>query len=354
MLKDRRRRVMETLDAHGIDSCLIEDQLYLRYLTGFSGSEAVALLQHDSCQLLVDSRYTEQASSECDGGVTVVQPDRKQAGIISWCQNSAPRTIGFVDTSMTYARFGELSQQLAPAKLVPCGSMLAKQRVCKDPSEITEIEQVCQLASESFLALEPLILAGVSETSLAVELEFSMRRRGASGRGFDFIVASGYRGALPHGVATPKLLESDSLVTFDFGAVRHGYHSDETVTVPVGRPSKRHKTIYDLVLTAQQAAIEAIKPGVGCVELDAVARTIIRQGGYGDYFGHGLGHGVGLAIHEAPTISPRGEGELLPGMVITIEPGIYIPGFGGVRIEDTLLVTEDGCRRLTTVPKTTW
>ena len=354
MLKDRRRRVMESLLARGIEGCLIEDQVYLRYLTGFTGSEATALLHGTDCQLLVDSRYLLQATAECDEAVTVIQPDSRKAGITSWCQTYKPKQLGFVDTAIRYARFAELAAQLDAVTLVGCSEQLQQVRVCKDSLEISALASVGQLASQAFIELIPRVGAGVSEVDLAIELEFLMRRHGASGRGFDFIVASGYRGALPHGVASKKLLEQNELVTFDFGAVLDGYHSDETVTLPIGKPSVRHRSIYMLVRDAQEAALAAVQPGISCVALDAVARDVIRQGGYGEYFGHGLGHGVGLEIHEAPTISPRGSGELLPGMVITIEPGIYIPGFGGVRIEDTVLVTDTGYQRLTTVPKESW
>ena len=178
-----------------------------------------------------------------------------------------------------------------------------------------------------------------------------MRRRGADARAFDFIVASGERGAMPHGRASDKLLCSGELVTIDFGAVKDGYHSDETVTVAVGRPSDRGREIHEIVRQAHDRAIAAVRPGISCRDLDAVARDYIREQGYDDYFGHGLGHGVGLDIHEKPVVSPRSDAVVEEGMVFTIEPGIYIPGFGGVRIEDTVAVTADGCVVLTQAPK---
>jgi Xaa-Pro aminopeptidase len=189
------------------------------------------------------------------------------------------------------------------------------------------------------------------EAELALQLEFEMRRRGAEGRAFDFIVASGVRGAMPHGRASDKLMQAGELVTIDFGAVLDGYHSDETVTVAVGAISERQHKVYDTVLEAHDRAIAAVRPGITCKELDSIARSYIAEQGFGDYFGHGLGHGVGLEIHEKPVLSPRSDVVVEEGMVFTIEPGIYIPGFGGVRIEDTVVVTADGCRLLTTVPK---
>jgi Xaa-Pro aminopeptidase len=184
-----------------------------------------------------------------------------------------------------------------------------------------------------------------------LELEIEMRRRGADAKAFDFIVASGDRGAMPHGRASDKLLRAGELVTIDFGAVKDGYHSDETVTVAVGRPSDRGREIHNIVRQAHDRAIAAVRPGISCRELDAVARDFIREQGYGSYFGHGLGHGVGLEIHEKPVVSPRSEAVVAEGMVFTIEPGIYVPGFGGVRIEDTVAVTANGCVTLTQAPK---
>jgi Xaa-Pro aminopeptidase len=191
----------------------------------------------------------------------------------------------------------------------------------------------------------------VREIDIAVALEFEMRRRGAEGRAFDFIVASGERGAMPHGRASDKVIRSGELVTIDFGALKDGYHSDETVTVACGKPEIRAREIHSIVKTAHDLAMEAVRPGISCRDLDEVARSYIRNKGFGEYFGHGLGHGVGLEIHELPTLSPRSTAVLEEGMVITVEPGIYIPGFGGVRIEDTVVVTGDGCRVLTSVDK---
>jgi Xaa-Pro aminopeptidase len=195
------------------------------------------------------------------------------------------------------------------------------------------------------------IKPGIKEVDIALALELEMRRRGAEGKAFDFIVASGERGAMPHGRASEKIIQSGDLITIDFGALKDGYHSDETVTVACGKPEKRAREIHAIVRTAHDLAINAVRPGISCKDLDEVARSYIRDNGYGDYFGHGLGHGIGLEIHEMPTLSPRSTAVLEEGMVITIEPGIYIPGFGGVRIEDTVVVTVDGCDVITSADK---
>jgi Xaa-Pro aminopeptidase len=207
------------------------------------------------------------------------------------------------------------------------------------------------IASQALLGILDLIRPGVPEREVALGLEFAMKNAGADDKSFDFIVASGPRGALPHGKASDKKIQVGELVTLDFGAVYRGYHSDETVTVAVGTPDSRQKEIYSIVRDAHDKALEAVKPGISLKDLDGIARRYIEGKGYGNYFGHGLGHGVGLEVHEKPTVSFRSEQTAGEGMVFTIEPGIYIPDWGGVRIEDTVVVTQDGCRLLTSVPK---
>jgi len=252
---------------------------------------------------------------------------------------------------MLVSDFRQLSERLDGCELVGIGAALDSIRSCKDQDEIETLGRVAGLASASLNAVLASLVPGVRETDFALELEIEMRRRGAEARAFDFIVASGERGAMPHGRASDKVIRSGELVTIDFGAVKDGYHSDETVTVAVGRPSDRGREIHDIVRQAHDRAIAAVRPGISCRDLDAVARDYISEQGYDAYFGHGLGHGVGLEIHEKPVVSPRSEAVVEEGMVFTIEPGIYIPGFGGVRIEDTVAVTADGCVVLTQAPK---
>jgi Xaa-Pro aminopeptidase len=252
---------------------------------------------------------------------------------------------------MTVSDFRILSEKLTGRELVTIGAELDQIRSSKDQYETGKLLEVASCASDSLLAVLPQLKPGVKESHIARELEFEMRRRGADGRAFDFIVASGERGAMPHGRASDKAISAGELVTIDFGAVKDGYYSDETVTIAVGWPDARGSEIHSIVKEAHDRAIAAVRPGIPCRDLDAVARDFIRESGYGDYFGHGLGHGVGLEIHEKPVISPRSEAIVEEGMVFTIEPGIYIPGFGGVRIEDTVVVTANGCMLLTQVSK---
>jgi Xaa-Pro aminopeptidase len=235
---------------------------------------------------------------------------------------------------------------------VPIGEEVLSLRGAKGPSEIEALLEATRISAEAFEEILPLVRPGAVEKEIALALEFAMKRRGGEEKAFDFIVASGYRGALPHGIASDKVIATGELVTFDFGTRFAGNHSDETVTVAVGEVPSRLREIFDTVLHAHDLAIAQVRPGVALKDIDSVARRHIAGRGYGDYFGHGLGHGVGLEVHEYPTVSPRSEAVAEAGMVITIEPGIYIPELGGVRIEDMVQVTTDGCRPLTRIPKT--
>jgi Xaa-Pro aminopeptidase len=350
MLKDRRTRLASFFNSHSLDCILIEHLPNLRYLSGFSGSEAILLLTPDEGWFISDSRYTLQAQQEVDG-FHLVEQAKFQEAISSVCAANRWKRIGFEAAHTTVSVYEAMKAHLQPSELVPVGAELDTIRNRKDQAELVLLEKACRLASTSLETVLGQIRDGVVESDLAIALEFEMRRRGADGRGFDFIVASGERGAMPHGRASSKKICVGELVTIDFGLVLDGYHSDETVTVSVGPPDDRQTEIYNIVKSAHDFAIEAIKPGISCKAVDAVAREYISSKGFGDYFGHGLGHGVGLEIHEKPVLSPRSDAVLEQGMVVTVEPGIYIPGWGGVRIEDTVAVTADCCHLLTSVSK---
>jgi len=350
MLKNRRSRLKPFFDDHGLDAILITNLANIRYLCGFSGSEGALLLARDEAWFLCDSRYTTQAADEVRGA-EIREFSAKFEAVCSLLTEKKIRRFGIEATHMMVSDFRQLSERLDGCELVGIGATLDSIRSCKDQDEIEILGRVASLASASLEAVLTSLVPGIRETDFALELEIEMRRRGAEARAFDFIVASGERGAMPHGRASDKVLRTGELVTIDFGAVKDGYHSDETVTVAVGRPSDRGREIHDIVRQAHDRAIAAVRPGISCRDLDAVARDYIREQGYDPYFGHGLGHGVGLEIHEKPVISPRSEVIIEEGMVFTIEPGIYVPGFGGVRIEDTVAVTADGCVILTKAPK---
>ncbi|HEY4744788.1 MAG TPA: Xaa-Pro peptidase family protein [Desulfuromonadaceae bacterium] len=350
MLKNRRSRLDRFFGASELDAILFSSLPNIRYLCGFSGSEGALLLTRDAAWFLCDSRYTAQAGAEV-GDATIRQFTVKLDTVAELLAELQLTRVGFEAAHTTVADFKALADKVAGVDLVALNGDLDQVRSCKDQPEIERLQDVAACASAALQAVLPLVRPGASEREIARELEFEMLRHGADGRAFDFIVASGERGAMPHGRASDKLIRPGELVTIDFGAVRNGYHSDETVTVAVGQPDGRSREIYGIVKAAHDRAIDRVRPGIACRDLDAIARNHIAEQGFGDYFGHGLGHGVGLEIHEKPVISPRSETVVEEGMVFTIEPGIYIPGFGGVRIEDTVVVTRDGCRLLTRVPK---
>ena len=351
MLKSRRCRLNRFFEEDSLSAVLFTDLRNIRYLCGFSGSEGALLVARDNAWFLCDSRYTEQAAGE------VSEAEVRECGAIridtisALAHEFSLNRIGFEAAHTTVSAYRKMSEKLAGIELIELGPSLDEIRICKDAAEIDRLASVAQLASQALAGVLTEIRPGVREADIALALELEIRRRGADGLAFDFIVASGVRGAMPHGRASDKIIETGDLVTIDFGALKDGYHSDETVTVACGEPGSRAREIHEIVKTAHDLAIQAVRPGLGCRELDEVARSYIRDKGYGDYFGHGLGHGVGLEIHEMPTLSPRSTAVLEVGMVVTIEPGIYIPGFGGVRIEDTVVVTEDGCRIITGADK---
>lgn len=350
MLKSRRSSLEPFFEEFALDAILISDIRNIRYLCGFSGSEGALLINPVTAWFLCDSRYTAQAEAEVQGA-DVRECVLRLETLHTLAVENGLKRIGFEAAHTSVSAYRKIAGILTGIELVELGSVLDNVRTRKDSTEIELLSVVATLASRSLESVLHLVKPGVRESDIALELEFEMRRRGADGRAFDFIVASGVRGAMPHGRASDKIIRSGELVTIDFGALKDAYHSDETVTVACGEPGVREREIHAIVKTAHDLAIEQVRPGLGCKELDAMAREYIRECGYGEYFGHGLGHGVGLEIHENPTLSPRSEAILEEGMVVTIEPGIYIPGFGGVRIEDTLLVTADGYQVLTSADK---
>lgn len=332
------------------DTILLLGLVNIGYLSGFTGSDGALVITSSDRYLLCDSRYTLQASDEAPL-CTVSEYKTKMEGISSLLKRIGCKRVAFDAEKVSVSFFNSMRDSLPDLDFVPIADELDQLRSVKSPDEIKLVAASAELASSAFHELLPHIKPGVSERWLALELEFIMKRSGAEEKAFDFIVASGCRGALPHGRPTEKLLQPGEMVTIDFGACFHGYNSDETVTVAVGDPDSKLLEIYAVVKEAHDLAIGAVKPGVECRVLDEIARNHIADCGYGGYFGHGLGHGVGLEIHEKPTLSPRGRQRVEAGMIFTIEPGIYLPALGGVRIEDMVQVTETGCTVLSKVSK---
>lgn len=339
------------------EAFFVSDPFNRRYLSGFTGSAGYLLITASHAWLLTDFRYEEAARQEAPDfeivryGTGGAQNSEGSGGLyealLSLLQAEGIRRLAFESASMSFAQHRQMTASLPGVELVPCEGVVEGLRRIKDEGEISLIREAVSVAEAAYNAVLPLIRPGVSEKAVALELEFLMRKSGAEAAAFDFIVASGERSSLPHGSPTDRRMQEGDFVTIDFGARVGGYNSDMTRTVVIRRADERQRQVYETVLAAQEAAIQAVKPGVTGAEIDRVARTIIERAGFGENFGHSTGHGVGLAVHEGPRLSPAGKEEMLePGMVVTIEPGIYIPGWGGVRIEDTVLVTANGCEVL--------
>lgn len=343
---------MTLFESQGLDAIVFQNLHNLRYLCGFSGSDGALLVTKGGDCFLCDSRYTAQAKLQVMAAEQ--QEYRVKAEAIgNWLTAQGAKRIGFEAESLTVAGLERLrSKGPVGAEWVPLSREQLAFRACKDAEEVGAIEEAAALNAAAFAEILPLIRPGAVERDLALALEFALKRRGGEEKAFDFIVASGTRGAMPHGVASDRVLADGELVTIDFGTRVRGYHSDETVTLAVGQVEPRLRQIFDVVLDAHDQALAAVRPGVSLQEIDCIARRVIETAGYGDFFGHGLGHGVGLEVHEFPTLSPRSDDIAEVGMVVTIEPGIYVPELGGVRIEDMVLVTADGGRCLTQISKT--
>ena len=353
----RIARLRERMDELEVDAFLVSSPANRRYVSGFTGSNGVLLITAGDALLLTDFRYIEQAKSE--------SPDfdvrRTRAGE-PWLPEAAAELsinkLGFEADDLTVARFSRLLKELDEADDAPdirfeeTAGVIEKIRAVKDADELDTLARAVQIADDALAHVRARIEPGMTERDIAWALHRRMRELGAEGPGFDTIVAAGPNGALPHHRAGDTPVRPGDGVVIDMGANLDGYRSDLTRTFVVGaEPSDRFREIYAIVLNAQLAAIDAAKPGMTGEELDDVARQVIADAGYGDEFGHGLGHGVGLAIHERPMVVPTSEDAIEDGMIFTIEPGIYLPGWGGVRIEDIVVMQDGAARPLTRSPK---
>ena len=336
-----------------LDLYLVSHLPHVRYLCGFSGSSGMLLLSRRDAWFFTDSRYAEQIRREVKGARKVVPESGSLMEAI--CDSSVlkkghPR-LGFQARHLNVDAFAKLQRGLSGALLVPHDDLVEPLVVVKDAREVDLIDRAASIADRAFLRLLKLIKPGQRELDVARELEYAMLKLGSEGTPFETICASGKRSALPHGRASKKRLEAGDFVTLDFGALVGGYCSDITRTFVLGRASARQKKIYRIVQSAQAKAVGQVRPGASTLAVDRAARSTISKAGFGSKFGHGTGHGIGLEVHQGPSLSPRANGTLEPGMVVTVEPGIYLPGFGGVRIEDDVLVTRTGRRVLTTAPR---
>jgi Xaa-Pro aminopeptidase len=352
-MRDRRDKARALLGGLGVDGLLVLKPVNVRYLTGFSGSNGQLVLGADDV-FLTDPRYEEQSSHECpDIRREIYATSAKQIGesagmfgsLASVIGSLGIRKLGVEATSTSLAAARAIRNALPSIELVETDDVVEGLRAVKDAAEIEALRTACMYGDRALDALLPQLKEGLTEIEVATILEFEMRRAGSQGLSFDTIAAFGEQAAEPHHQPTARTLKRGDFIKLDFGAKHAGYHSDMTRTIAFGEPSAEMRAIYDLVKGSQQAGVDVVRAGATNGDVDAAARAYLADRGYS--FGHGTGHGVGLEIHEAPAIRTGGTDALVPGMVITVEPGIYIPGTGGVRIEDSVVVTDDGCDILT-------
>ena len=352
MIIDRCEKLHAAINRSESYAVLLTNDYNVRYFSGFTGDSTYCLIIGDDKYVITDSRYTLQCSQQCPGYTVVDSKNNLMLCISELVKASGVSTL-YVESDITAAAWLQINSIMGCKEYPFVDQYTAEIRTVKDKFEQEYSAIAASIATESLEVICKLLRPGVSEHTIALELEYEMKKRGASGTSFDTIVASGARSALPHGVASSKIIEAGDPVTIDFGCIYNGYCSDCTRTLFVGTPDQRMVEIYNIVLKAQTEAQAAIKSGVTGKYVDSIARGIIADAGYGERFGHGTGHGTGLEIHEAPRLSPSAVADkiLTPGMIVTCEPGIYIDGFGGVRIEDQSIVEDKGSRILSSFPK---
>lgn len=340
----------QILEECGLDGLVITDPYNMRHISGFRGGEGALYISRTQKVLITDSRYTEAAGKESSFWVMEENREHKRTEILKECMEKEGAaggfSMGYEDESLLCSAFDKMRKEIPAGKWVPLKDRITRLREIKTEEEIALLAKAEEIGERAFEKLLPLLKPGMTELMAAAELEYLMKKEGAEDLSFSTIAASGLNSSMPHGIPGEKRLEPGDFITFDFGCRYKGYCSDMTRTVVLGKADEKQKEIYQIVLKAQLAALAALRPGVTGAEADRAAREIIAEAGYGSCFGHGLGHSVGLFIHENPRLSPSDDTVLKPGMVETVEPGIYVPGFGGVRIEDMVVVTEDGYRNL--------
>ncbi len=351
-MNKRTERLVESLKKEDLPAMLVTDAKNRRYLSGFTGSAGACLVTQDEAYFMTDFRYTEQAAEEAPDFEVVTYEKGLLDELAGILDELDVNKVGFEASCVTYQRYSKFTEEIDNVEWEPTTELVEQLRQIKDDDELNRIRRAAEIADEAFDEILPSVRPGRKESEVALDFEFCMRRLGAEGLSFPMITASGVRSSMPHGRASDKVIGEGEFVTFDYGATYSGYCSDATRTIITGEPTDKQREVYETVLKAQKAAVDSIKPGMTGREVDSVARDIIEDAGYGDNFGHGLGHGLGLAVHEGPSLSQkRGDTELKPGMVVTVEPGIYIAEWGGVRIEDLIVVTEEGVRILTSPTK---
>jgi Xaa-Pro aminopeptidase len=348
MTPTKLRRLREAVAQTGAQALLVTEPANVRYLSAFSSpADGRVLVTEERAVLLTDARYIVQAQEEARGEVAILPRNwpAELSGLLGG------RRLALEADHLSFASFKKMAQLLEQEPVASEG-LVAELRLVKEPAEIDLLRQAARLTDEAFGHILGFIGVGRREVEVAVELERFMRLQGAESKSFEIIVASGARSAMPHGVASSKVIAAGELVTLDFGAKVDGYHADMTRAVAVGEVNGRLRELFDATLRAQETVLAAVAPGQDGKDLDALARGVLAEAGLESYLAHGLGHGVGLSIHEGPSLRKELSQRLQAGMTVTVEPGVYLPGFGGVRIEDLVVVTADGAETLSKSPKT--
>lgn len=347
----RLERLRSALREKGLDGLIVTNPTHVLYLTGFSGGEGLAIVGQNVAQLLVDFRYVEQAERESPGWERIKVPQRLRDTLAETLQKDGFQRVGVEASHLTVEQWQSWRDFFPNLVWEATTGLVEDLRLVKEEAEISAIRQAAELTDRAFEHILGFLRPGVTEREVALELEFFLRKEGASGVSFPLIVAAGPNGSMPHHQPGTRPLAPGDLVVIDMGCVVDHYCSDFTRTVALKPVSSQAREIYEVTLRAQQAGLAAIRAGVACRDADAAARQVINEAGFGEYFGHGLGHGVGLEIHERPRLGPTGEETLAANMVVTVEPGIYLPGVAGVRIEDLVRVTPDGIQDFTAATK---
>ncbi|MBN1662620.1 MAG: aminopeptidase P family protein [Deltaproteobacteria bacterium] len=334
----------------GMDAFLFLDMKNIRYLTGFKGSDGALLVGTTDTVLLVDGRYITQAKRESQGAAIYEYRD-KMTGLMAVMKDKNVKAVGFEPASMTVDTYLKMQDKLDGISLQPIADQFYSLRAVKSEEEIRFMKKAIDISADALKDIEGLLKPGASEMDIALELEYKMRARGAEQVSFPTIAASGPNSALPHASPGNRRLQDGDVLVIDYGAAYGGYRSDETWTCVIGHADKKQKDVYALVKDAHDRALDKLRSGLLCKDIDLIARTCIEKGGFGDFFPHSTGHGIGLDVHESPRIAAQSEAVLKAGMVVTIEPGIYIPDLWGMRIEDMALIRDDGCDVLTRTSK---
>jgi len=351
MKNERLRKLRELMRKRGINAFLITDPINVEYISGFTGGDSYAFILPRDQYILTDGRYTEMAQEEAPGFEVLTRKLKMAEVIQKVARKHRLKEFSFEGFSITYDTLREYKKALGGIRWKAERPVVHTLRRTKGPEEVARIKKCVAVAEESLRVVRKQLKPGISENEVVAELDYQMRKRGGKGPAFGSIVAAGAHSSQPHAAAGARKLRAGDAVTIDWGAKLDGYNSDQTRVFFMGKVHPKFHKIYEIVLQAQKLAIEALKPGMPAMKLDAVARNYITQHGYGPQFSHSLGHGLGMEVHEFPIMNTSNKLPLEAGMVVTIEPGIYIPGFGGVRVEDDVLITQKGAKVLGSFPK---